>query len=63
MKHNQKINFNEGLVFSKYTEKVIAPFDRVFDIFKELLIHTSGELEEAFEWLNTLDKEIGRAHV
>lgn len=57
MKHNQKINFNEGLVFSKYTEKVIAPFDRVFDIFKELLIHTSGELEEAFEWLNTLDKE------
>ncbi|MCO4813943.1 MAG: VWA domain-containing protein [Flavobacteriales bacterium] len=52
-------NFNEGFVFSKYRDKEIAPFDRVFDIFKELITHTSGDLEEAFNWLNELDKEYG----
>lgn len=52
-------HFNEGFVFSKYTEKDIAPFDRVFDIFKELITHTSGDLDEAFDWLDTLDKEYG----
>ncbi len=55
----QSAHFNEGFVFSKYTEKDIAPFDRVFDIFKELITHTSGDLDEAFDWLDTLDKEYG----
>ena len=50
-------NFNDGFVFTKYTDKNIAPFDRVFDIFKELITHTSGDLDEAFDWLNELDKE------
>lgn len=57
VKHYNPTNFNEGFVFSKYTEKDIAPFDRVFDIFKELITHTSGDLDEAFHWLDTLDKE------
>ena len=55
----QPAHFNEGFVFSKYTEKDIAPFDRVFDIFKELITHTSGDLDEAFDWLDTLDREYG----
>ena len=55
----QPNHFNEGFVFSKYTEKDIAPFDRVFDIFKELITHTSGDLDEAFDWLDTLDREYG----
>jgi Ca-activated chloride channel family protein len=50
-------NFNDGFVFTKYTDKNIAPFDRVFDIFKELITHTSGDLDEAFHWLDELDKE------
>ena len=50
-------NFNDGFIFTKYTDKNIAPFDRVFDIFKELITHTSGDLDEAFDWLNELDKE------
>jgi uncharacterized protein with von Willebrand factor type A (vWA) domain len=50
-------NFNDGFVFSKYTEKNISPFDRVFDIFKDLITHTSGDLDEAFHWLDVLDKE------
>lgn len=59
MSNYNPINFNEGFVFSKYTEKKIEPFDRVFEIFKELVTHTSGDLDETFDWLATLDKEYG----
>ena len=51
--------FGKGFTFSKHVPKEIEPFDRVFDVFKELLTHTSGNIEEAFEWLDTLDKEYG----
>ena len=47
----------KGFTFSKHIPKEISHFDRVFDIFKELLTHTSGDIEEAFEWLNELDEE------
>lgn len=57
MSISNPINFNSGFIFSKHTLKDIAPFDRVFDIFKELLTHTAGDLEETFEWLATLDQE------
>ena len=54
-----EINFNygKGFTFSKHTEKAVSDFDRVFGVFKELITHTSGDIEEAFEWLNTLDNE------
>jgi len=52
-----QFNPSQGFIFSKHNPKDIPPFDRVFKIFKELLTHTSGDIEEAFEWLNTLDKE------
>ncbi len=47
----------KGFTFSKHIPKEISHFDRVFNIFKELLTHTSGDIEEAFEWLNELDEE------
>ena len=50
-------NFGKGFTFSKHIEKKVSDFDRVFSIFKEILTHTSGDIEEAFEWLNTLDTE------
>jgi len=52
-----QFNSGKGFIFSKHNPKDEAPFDRVFNIFKELVTHTSGEVEEAFEWLKTLDKE------
>lgn len=52
-----KFDLGKGFTFSKHSPKEIAHFDRVFDIFKELLTHTSGDIEEAFEWLDTLDRE------
>lgn len=50
-------NFGKGFTISKHISKEISHFDRVFDIFKELLTHTSGDIEEAFSWLDSLDKE------
>ncbi len=46
-----------GLTFSKYTPEEVSDFERVFEIFKELLTHTSGDIEEAFSWLEMLDNE------
>ncbi|WP_051190521.1 vWA domain-containing protein [Kaistella palustris] len=54
---NRDLNFGKGFIFSRHIPQEISPFDRVFEIFKELLTHTSGDIEEAFDWLDTLDKE------
>ncbi|MBK1897353.1 vWA domain-containing protein [Chryseobacterium paridis] len=54
---NKNFNFQKGFTFSKHIPEEMSNFDRVFDVFKDLLTHTSGDLEEAFEWLDMLDKE------
>ena len=50
-------NYGKGFTFSKHIPEDISHFDRVFDIFKDVLTHTSGDIEEAFDWLKMLDKE------
>ncbi|MCJ7935637.1 MAG: VWA domain-containing protein [Chryseobacterium sp.] len=54
---NKDFNSQKGFTFSKHVPEELSNFDRVFDIFKDLLTHTSGDIEEAFEWLDMLDKE------
>ncbi|MBO6201501.1 MAG: hypothetical protein J6N74_07770, partial [Chryseobacterium sp.] len=54
---NKQLNFQQGFTFSKHIPEEISHFDRVFDVFKDLLTHTSGDIEEAFDWLDMLDKE------
>ena len=34
-----------------------SPFEKLLKIFQELLLHTSGNVEEALSWLTQLDKE------
>ncbi|WP_034920733.1 vWA domain-containing protein [Gillisia sp. CAL575] len=46
-----------GFIFKKFEEENISPFDRLFEIFKELITHTSGDFDEAIEWLRNLDEE------
>jgi uncharacterized protein with von Willebrand factor type A (vWA) domain len=48
---------NSGIVFSRFIVKNQTPFEKLFDIFKELITHTSGDFDEAIEWLRELDKE------
>ncbi len=46
-----------GYIFTPYQSPEQSNFDRLFDIFSELITHTSGDGDEALEWLNVLDKE------
>lgn len=46
-----------GFVFTKHTPKEQSPFEKLFDIFQELITHTSGDFDEAIDWLRELDKE------
>ncbi len=46
-----------GFVFRSFEAPNLSPFDKLFDIFKELITHTSGDPDEAIEWLRELDKE------
>lgn len=46
-----------GYRFSKYNPNEQSNFDRLFDIFKQLLTYTSGDVAEALSWLTELDKE------
>nr|WP_290854892.1 VWA domain-containing protein [Flaviramulus sp.] len=47
----------KGFVFKKYEAENKSPFDKLFEVFKELITHTSGDFEEAIDWLRELDKE------
>ncbi len=46
-----------GFRFTSYEAPELSPFDKLFDIFQELITHTSGDVEEALDWLRELDKE------
>ena len=54
MKDNKK---RKGFVFKTYEAKNESPFEKLFEIFKELITHTSGDFDEAIDWLRSLDKE------
>ncbi len=53
--HND--NYKKGFIFSPYEAPHKEPFDKLFEIFKELITHTSGDMDEALDWLGALDKE------
>ena len=46
-----------GFRFHTFKGKDKSQFDALFDIFKQLVTHTSGDVEEALDWLRELDKE------
>jgi uncharacterized protein with von Willebrand factor type A (vWA) domain len=50
---------NSGYVFTPYQAPEQSDFERLFGIFSELIVHTSGDVDEALEWLDVLDKEYG----
>jgi Ca-activated chloride channel family protein len=53
----EKLSNKKGFVFKTYEAPNQSPFDKLFDIFKELITHTSGDFDEAINWLRELDKE------
>ena len=53
------MNTRKGFLFTKYEAPDLSPFDKLFEIFQELITHTSGDVDEALDWLRELDKEYG----
>ena len=47
----------KGFHFKTYEAPKQSPFDRLFEIFKELIVHTSGDFDEAISWMRELDVE------
>ncbi len=52
-----KNQVRKGFVFKNYQAPYLSPFDKLFPIFKELITHTSGDFDEAIDWLRQLDQE------
>ncbi len=46
-----------GYRFQNYKANPQSKFDELFKIFKQLITHTSGDVDEAIDWLKQLDKE------
>ena len=53
------MNTRKGFLFTKYEAPDLSPFDKLFEIFQELITHTSGDVDEALDWLRELDMEYG----
>ena len=51
------MNLRKGFRFTTYEAPEQTPFEKLFEIFQELVTHTSGDVEEALDWLRELDKE------
>lgn len=47
-----------GYRFSQYRPNPgQTPFDKLFNIFREILVYTSGDVAEALEWMNQIDRD------
>ena len=51
------VNKHAGFVFETFKPKDQSPFDKLFEIFKELITFTSGDFDETINWMKELDKE------
>ena len=47
----------KGFIFKTFESPHLTPFEKLFDIFKEIITHTSGDFDEAIDWLRQLDVE------
>ena len=53
----KKNTTRKGFVFKTYEAENQSPFEMLFEIFKELITHTSCDFDDAIDWLRSLDKE------
>ena len=51
------MELKNGFRFTTYQAPNLSPFEKLFEIFQELITHTSGDFDEAIDWLRQLDKE------
>ncbi len=53
----KSLNYSGGLRFKNYEPPFQTTFEKLFEIFQELITYTSGDFDEAIEWLRELDAE------
>ena len=55
----RRLNIMNFFHFSKYdpNEQGKSPFEKLLDLFLQLLTYTNGDFNEAMQWMNELDKE------
>ncbi|GGG07498.1 hypothetical protein GCM10011344_05050 [Dokdonia pacifica] len=53
----KKEQIRKGFVFKTYEAPSQSLFEKLLDIFQELITHTSGDFDEAMDWLKQLDQE------
>jgi len=53
----EKKTMRKGFVFKPYEAPEQSLFEKLLDIFQELITHTSGDFDEAMDWLKQLDQE------
>lgn len=46
-----------GFIFKSYEPTFQTPFEKLFEIFQQLITYTSGDFDEAIDWLRQLDEE------
>jgi len=51
------MKLKKGIRFTTYEAPNLSPFEKLFEIFQEIITHTSGDFDEAIEWLSQLDEE------
>ena len=47
----------QGFIFTPHQDEDKTPFERLFEIFMELITYTSGDVDETLDWMDQLDEE------
>lgn len=47
----------QGFLFRQFIALPQSKFEELLELFKELILHTSGDVDEAIAWLRELDRE------
>ena len=45
-----------GILFSAHSDAQSSPFETLLGLFTEVIVHTSGEVDEALDWFRQLDQ-------
>ncbi len=55
--YNKNLRKKSGFTFTKYKEEEKSPFERLLEIFHELIVHTSGDIDETLDWMDQLNQD------
>ena len=48
---------NSGYIFTSFNAPEKSIFDKLLEVFLELITHASGDMDEVMDWLKMLDQE------